>query len=62
MTKPGLLRAWAPMLAAMLLTASLLVVSGALASEASALTPTYEVLKGKKIVLDPGHGGSDSGP
>jgi len=50
------------MLAAMLLTASLLVVSGALASEASALTPTYEVLKGKKIVLDPGHGGSDSGP
>src|SRR5215212_5634740 len=61
MTKPGLLRAWAPMLAAMLLAASLLVVSGALASEASALTPTYEVLKGKKIVLDPGHGGSDSG-
>src|SRR5215207_11730297 len=58
MTKANLLGVWAPMLAAVLVAGLLAAVIFSPAAEAQYVPP---VLAGKTIVLDPGHGGGDTG-
>ena len=59
MTENGLIRPWATMLIALIAACSL--VAAAHAPGAGAQEAQRPPLSGKTIVLDPGHGGNDSG-
>ena len=59
MGKVRFVRVWVLALAAF--SAASLVAAASLASSAEAQTITTGSLSGKKVVLDPGHGGSDAG-